>query len=284
MASRESAMAMGESLSTQTAEIRRIRVVQAGCGRQPPIRSFAIAESANFRDGTADMETLHYLLDLMLHLDKHLAPFIEEYGAWTYGLLFLIVFCETGLVVTPFLPGDSLLFAAGAYAATGALSLPMLIVLLIVAAVIGDSVNYSIGQFFGARLLGMKRQLIKPQHLEITREFFEDYGAKTIVIARFVPIVRTLAPFVAGLGTMRYRKFMTYNVVGAIAWVVICTVAGYLVGNLPIVKKNFSLAILGVVALSLMPAAFEYYRHRRDRKKPVAENLAAAVTESGSDG
>jgi membrane-associated protein len=222
------------------------------------------------------METLHYLLDLMLHLDKHLAPFIAEYGAWTYALLFVIVFCETGLVVTPFLPGDSLLFAAGAFAATGALSLPVLIVLLIVAAVLGDSVNYAIGQFFGARLLAMKRQLIKPQHLEITREFFEDYGAKTIVIARFVPIVRTLAPFVAGLGTMRYRKFMTYNVVGAILWVVICTIAGYFVGNLPIVKENFSIAILGVVALSLMPAVFEYWRHRLGRGRKSREPMAAA--------
>ena len=230
------------------------------------------------------METLHYLLDLMLHLDRHLAPFIEEYGAWTYGLLFLIIFCETGLVVTPFLPGDSLLFAAGAFAATGALSLPMLIVLLIIAAIIGDSVNYSIGQFFGARLLAMERKLIKPEHLEMTREFFEDYGAKTIVIARFVPIVRTLAPFVAGLGTMRYPKFMTYNVVGAILWVVICTVAGYFVGNLPVVKENFSLAILGVIALSLMPAAYEYWRHRRDKSKTDAQDLTAAVTESSAEG
>ena len=216
------------------------------------------------------MDLLKLLVDWILHLDQHLGPIIEEYGAWTYALLFLIVFCETGLVVTPFLPGDSLLFAAGAFAATGSLSLPMLIVLLIIAAILGDGVNYSIGQFFGARLLSMKRQLIQPRHLEITREFFEDYGPKTIVIARFVPIVRTLAPFVAGLGTMRYRRFMIYNVVGAIAWVVICSVAGYLVGNMPVVKKNFSLVILGVIGLSLMPAVFEYWRHRRGRARTAA--------------
>jgi membrane-associated protein len=224
------------------------------------------------------METLRYLVDLVLHLNEHLGPFIEAYGGWTYGLLFLIIFCETGLVVTPFLPGDSLLFAAGAFAASGSLSLPMLLVLLIVAAILGDSVNYSIGQFFGTRLLAMKRQVIKPRHIEITREFFEDYGAKTIVIARFVPIVRTFAPFVAGLGAMRYPKFMTYNVVGAVAWVVICTVAGYLVGNLEVVKKNFSLVILGVIGLSLMPAVFEYWRHRRGRKPAPGTQPAEAGT------
>ncbi|MFV0443565.1 MAG: DedA family protein [Planctomycetaceae bacterium] len=226
------------------------------------------------------METLRYLLDLVLHLNDHLGPFIAEYGAWTYGLLFLIIFCETGLVVTPFLPGDSLLFAAGAFAAQGALSLPVLLVLLVIAAILGDSVNYSIGQFFGNRLLSMKRQIIKPAHLDRTRQFFEDYGAKTIVIARFVPIVRTLAPFVAGLGTMKYRKFMTYNVVGALLWVVICTTAGYFVGNFEFVKKNFSVVILGVIALSLMPAVFEFWRHRRG--KPDAKQAAAteAVTDA----
>jgi membrane-associated protein len=229
------------------------------------------------------METLHYLVDLVLHLDKHLAPFIADYGAWTYGLLFLIIFCETGLVVTPFLPGDSLLFAAGAFAATGALSLPLLIVLLTVAAILGDTVNYSIGKSFGRRLLAMKRQLIKPRHLEITREFFEDYGAKTIVIARFVPIVRTLAPFVAGLGTMQYPRFMTYNVAGGIAWVVICTVAGYFVGNLPIVKDNFSIVILGIIALSLTPALFEFWRHRRKPRREMGNSAPVSVPPAASE-
>lgn len=227
------------------------------------------------------MELLTYVIDLFLHLDRHLEPIISEYGVWTYALLAVIVFCETGLVVTPFLPGDSLLFAAGALAAaTGALSLPTLILILIAAAIIGDSVNYAIGQFFGARLLAMERPLIKPRHIELTREFFEDYGAKTIVIARFVPIVRTLAPFVAGLGAMQYRRFMTYNVVGAILWVVICTVAGYVVGNRPVVKENFSLAILGVVALSLTPALFEWWRHHRGRRNARA---AAAAGPGGPE-
>lgn len=222
------------------------------------------------------MDLLKLLIDWILHLDQHLGPIIAEYGAWTYALLFVIVFCETGLVATPFLPGDSLLFAAGAFAATGALSLPALVVLLIAAAILGDSVNYSIGQYFGARLLAMKRPLIKPQHLELTREFFEDYGPKTIVIARFVPIVRTFAPFVAGLGAMRYRRFMIYNVTGAIAWVVLCTTAGYLVGNMEVVKKNFSLVILGVIALSLTPAVYEYWRHRRGRRRTEAHLASPA--------
>lgn len=218
------------------------------------------------------------LLDWILHLDDKLAPFIEDYGAWTYVLLAAIIFCETGLVVTPFLPGDSLLFAAGAFAATGSLSLPLLIGLLIAAAVIGDSVNYAIGQFLGAKLLAMQRfRLIQQKHLDMTHEFFEKYGPKTIVIARFVPIVRTLAPFVAGLGKMTYARFMTYNVVGGVAWVVICTVAGYLVGNLPIVKDNFSLVVIGIVLLSVMPAVWEFWRARRASRNALAKAAPAEV-------
>ncbi len=217
------------------------------------------------------METLWQLIDLFLHLDDHLAPFIEQYGAWTYALLFAIVFCETGLVVTPILPGDSLLFAAGAFAATGALSLPTLIILLIAAAILGDSVNYAVGQFLGPRLLAMKRfRPVKPQHLAYTHEFFERYGGKTIVIARFVPIVRTLAPFVAGLGQMTYRRFMLYNVTGAVAWVVSCTVAGYAFGNLPFVRDNFSLVVVAVVLLSLTPALWEMERSRRLRRRSAS--------------
>src|SRR5262245_47381669 len=179
------------------------------------------------------------LVEFILQFDEHLDRLAGEFGVWTYALLAAIVFCETGLVVTPFLPGDSLLFAAGAFAATGSLSLPLLIVLLTIAAVLGDSVNYTIGQFLGQRLLAVKRfRVIQQKHLDMTHEFFEKYGAKTIVIARFVPIVRTIAPFVAGLGKMSYGRFMTYNVVGGIAWVVICTVAGYLVGSHPWVRKN----------------------------------------------
>ena len=213
-----------------------------------------------------------HLVDLFLHLDKHLAPILAEYGAWTYLLLFLIIFCETGLVVTPFLPGDSLLFAAGAFAATGSFSLPVLIVLLIAAAVLGDTVNYWVGDRLGPRLLAFKRfRLVKPEHLAYTHEFYEKYGGKTIIIARFVPIVRTLAPFVAGLGTMSYGRFMSFNVVGGVAWVVICTVAGYLFGNLPFVRENFSLVILAIIILSLVPAIWEIWRARTLRRRRAAE-------------
>ena len=211
------------------------------------------------------MEFLKEVLDFVLHLDKHLSPIIQEYGAWTYLLLFLIVFCETGLVVTPFLPGDSLLFAAGAFAASGSLSIWVLIAVLFVAAVLGDTVNYWVGHFLGHRLLNAKRRLIKPEHLAYTHEFYEKYGGKTIIIARFVPIVRTIAPFVAGLGTMSYGRFMSYNVIGGAVWVLICTLAGYLFGNLPFVQKNFSLVVLMIIFLSLLPAVWEVWRARRRR-------------------
>jgi len=215
------------------------------------------------------MEALRQIVDIFLHLDTHLKPILETYGGWTYLLLFVIVFCETGLVVTPFLPGDSLLFAAGAFAATGSLSLWVLFAVLIAAAVLGDTVNYWVGHFLGPRLLAMRRfRPIKPKHLAYTHEFFEKYGGKTIIIARFVPIVRTLAPFVAGLGRMRYRRFMSFNVVGGVAWVAICLVAGDLFGNLSFVKKNFSLVVLAIIALSLVPAVWELLRARREPSPP----------------
>jgi membrane-associated protein len=210
------------------------------------------------------MQILKGLLDFVLHLDKHLSPIIQEYGAWTYLLLFAIVFCETGLVVTPFLPGDSLLFAAGAFAANGSLSIWALIGALIVAAVLGDTANYAVGHFLGGRLLRSGR-LIKPAHLAQTHEFFEKYGGKTVIIARFVPIVRTFAPFVAGLGSMSYGRFMSYNVVGGAGWVLVCTLAGYLFGNLPFVQKNFSLVVLMIIVLSLLPGAWEIWQARRRR-------------------
>jgi len=220
------------------------------------------------------MDFLSQIVDIFLHLDKHLAPILAEYGAWTYLLLFLIIFCETGLVVTPFLPGDSLLFAAGAFAATGSFSLPVLILLLIAAAVLGDTVNYWVGDRLGPRLLAFKRfRLIKPEHLAYTHEFYEKYGGKTIIIARFVPIVRTLAPFVAGLGTMSYGRFMSFNVIGGVGWVVICTVAGYLFGNLPFVRDNFSIVILAIIALSLVPAIWEILRARSRRRKAAEAAL-----------
>lgn len=225
------------------------------------------------------MEALTQLIDLFLHLDKHLKPILENYGAWTYLLLFVIVFCETGLVVTPFLPGDSLLFAAGAFAASGSLSLTILILSLIAAAVLGDTVNYWVGHFLGPRLLVLKIgrfQVIRPEHLAYTHEFYEKYGGKTIIIARFVPIVRTLAPFVAGLGTMSYGKFMTYNVVGGVAWVVICTAAGYLFGNLPFVQENFSLVVLAIIFLSVLPAVFEILKARSARKRMAQAPTASS--------
>ena len=210
------------------------------------------------------MEFIKDLLDFILHLDKHLKPIIQEYGGWTYLFLFLIVFCETGLVVTPFLPGDSLLFAAGAFAANGSLSIWVLIAILVVAAVLGDTVNYWIGHFLGHRLLNAKRfKVIKPEHLAYTHEFYEKYGGKTIIIARFVPIVRTFAPFVAGLGSMSYGRFMSYNVIGGVAWVLICTIAGYLFGNLPFVQENFSLVVLAIIFLSVLPAVWEVWRVRQ---------------------
>src|SRR5215212_545928 len=200
------------------------------------------------------MELIKQLLDLILHLDQHLVELVNQYQSWTYGILALIIFCETGLVVTPFLPGDSLLFAAGAIASLGSLSVWWVLLLLMAAAILGDTVNYWVGHFLGRRLLNSKRfKLIRPEHLEYTHEFFEKYGGKTIIIARFVPIVRTLAPFVAGLGSMTYGRFMSYNVIGGVAWVSLCTMAGYLFGQLPFVKEHFELVVLAIIALSLVP-------------------------------
>jgi membrane-associated protein len=223
------------------------------------------------------MDLLKHLADLFLHLDRTLGGVLREYGAWTYLLLFLIVFCETGLVVLPFLPGDSLLFAAGAFAGIGSLSAWWLIVLLFVAAVLGNTVNYWVGHLVGPRLLAARRRLVRPEHLERTHEFYEKYGAKTIVITRFVPILRTIAPFVAGLGKMPFAKFQAYNVVGGLLWVVIGVLAGYLFGNVPAVKNNFSLVILAIVVVSLLPAFYELLRARRAAR-------AAAGPVTGGEG
>ena len=210
------------------------------------------------------MDAFSTIIDLLLHLDKHLAGVIADYGTWTYLILFLIVFAETGLVVTPILPGDSLLFAAGTFAGFGSLNAVLLFVVLTVAAVSGDTVNYAIGKYLGQWLVhGSRRRWIKQEYLDRTHAFFEKYGGKTIVLARFVPIIRTFAPFVAGLGAMTYGRFFVYNVVGGVAWVAICTGAGYLFGGLPVVKNNFSLVILAIVVISVMPAVLEYLKHRR---------------------
>jgi membrane-associated protein len=213
------------------------------------------------------MELIHKLIDVVLHVDKHLGQLIEQFGPWMYVLLFLIIFCETGLVVTPFLPGDSLLFAVGTFCALqppNNLNLGWLVILLPIAAVIGDTVNYWVGAKLGPRIFrGENVRLLNKKHLERTHEFYERYGGKTIIIARFIPIVRTFAPFVAGMGQMTYRRFMAYNVVGGIVWCVSFLLLGYFFGNMPVVKKNFSLVILGIIILSIVPAVIEFFRERR---------------------
>jgi membrane-associated protein len=218
----------------------------------------------------------HWFVDFFLHLDRHLAEVIQAYGTWTYALLFTIVFLETGLVVTPILPGDSLLFAAGSFAALRALDVWLLFALLSVAAILGDTVNYSIGHYLGPKVFHYERsRFFNPDHLRKTHQFYEKYGGKTIIIARFVPIVRTFAPFVAGIGAMTYWRFLAYNVVGGILWVAVCLFAGYFFGNLPIVKNNFSLAIIAIVILSVMPAVVEYVRHRREAKRVTAPDTGS---------
>ncbi len=210
------------------------------------------------------MEFITNFIDLFLHLDTHLNAVIRDYGVWTYLILFLIIFCETGLVVTPILPGDSLLFAAGTFAASGALDMTWLLVLLIVAAVLGDAVNYAIGHFMGPKVFAQEdSRIFKKEYLDRTHQFYEKYGGKTIIIARFVPIVRTFAPFVAGVGSMTYGKFASYNIIGGILWVTVCVFAGYVFGNLPIVKENFTLVILGIIFVSILPGIIEYWRQRQ---------------------
>jgi membrane-associated protein len=212
------------------------------------------------------MDFVAGLIDLFLHLDVHLDRVIQDYGAWTYGILFVIVFCETGLVVTPILPGDSLLFAAGTMAARGSLDVVILSVLLIVAAVLGDACNYAIGNYMGPRVLCSDGRFLKRAYLERTQRFFEKYGGKTIILARFVPIVRTFAPFLAGVGKMTYPRFAAYNVIGAILWVILFVWGGYLFGTMEVVKKNFTLVILAIIAISLMPGVWEWLRARREQK------------------
>jgi membrane-associated protein len=210
------------------------------------------------------MDLWHEFLRLFTELDKALAEIVRDYGAWTYAILFLIVFAETGLVVTPFLPGDSLLFAAGALCAHGDLSVWGLMGLLIVAAILGDTVNYHIGKAIGPAAFSGRFRFLKREHLERTQQFFERHGPKAIVLARFVPIIRTFAPFVAGVGTMRYGRFIVYNVVGGVVWVVLFVGLGYWFGALPFVKAHFSKVILAIIVLSLLPIAWEWWRARRE--------------------
>jgi membrane-associated protein len=209
------------------------------------------------------VEFLTTAIDVLLHLDRHLAEIIGRYGVWTYLLLFLIVFCETGLVVTPILPGDSLLFAAGTFAGLGLLDPITLVVLLCLAAIAGDTVNYALGRYVGVRAFTGQIRWIRQDYLRRTEEFYERHGGKTIVLARFVPIVRTFAPFVAGIGRMRYARFVGYNVGGGIGWVSLFVLGGYYFGNLPAVRENFSAVVLAIIVISMLPLAVEVVRNRR---------------------
>jgi len=208
------------------------------------------------------------LIDFVVHFDRHLKEFVDLYGVWVYAFLFLIIFAETGLVVTPFLPGDSLLFAAGAMAATGAFNIWILVPLLMVAAILGDAVNYAVGDAVGPRVFtsvdrtSFWQRALNRDHLAKAHAFFERYGGKAIILGRFVPIVRTFVPFVAGAGTMTYATFALYNVTGGVIWVGICTLAGYAFGNVPIVRDNFTLVALGIVLVSVLPILVEFLRHR----------------------
>jgi membrane-associated protein len=220
------------------------------------------------------MEVIKFLIDFVLHMDVHLNEIISNYGVWTYGILFFVIFMETGFVVTPFLPGDSLLFAAGTFAALGALNPIYLFLLLTAAAIIGDTINYSIGAYIGDRAFSGEIKFLKQEHLERTQEFYEKHGGKTIILARFVPIIRTFAPFVAGVGTMKYRKFVAYNVVGGIVWVAIFISLGYFFGNIPFVRKNFELVIFAIIAISFIPPIMEVFKARKESREAKSAELS----------
>lgn len=212
------------------------------------------------------MEAIKQLIDFILHIDKHLAEIVTTYGTITYGILFLIVFCETGLIVLPFLPGDSLLFATGSLAAIGTLNPHLAFVLISIAAILGDTINYSIGRYFGERILASNTKLIKKEHIEKTQRFYDLNGGKTIILARFIPIIRTFAPFVAGVGKMNYSNFIIYNVVGGVAWTAIFVYAGYFFGQLEIIKKNFGLVVIAIILISVLPIVFEVYKSFRAKR------------------
>jgi membrane-associated protein len=210
------------------------------------------------------VELLSSFIDIILHLDAHLLALTQQYGVWVYAILFLIIYSETGLVIVPFLPGDSLLFVAGALCGMGALQLEWLAPLLVLAAFSGDNTNYWIGRLIGMRLLKRaSARLIRREHIDKTHAFYEKHGGKTVLLARFLPIIRTFAPFVAGIGMMDYRKFVLFSVLGSVAWISSLTVAGYLFGNIPVVKNNLTLIIVGIIVISLLPAISEFIRHRK---------------------
>ncbi|MFZ2163510.1 MAG: DedA family protein [Sideroxyarcus sp.] len=214
------------------------------------------------------MEILAAFIDIVLHLDTHLLVLVQEYGVWIYAILFAIIFAETGLVITPFLPGDSLLFVIGALCGMGSLELQVAMPLLILAAFMGDNTNYWVGRLLGLRLLNHPNQRwIKHEHLEKTHAFYEKHGGKTVIFARFLPIIRTFAPFVAGIGTMNYRLYVTFSIVGGVAWIGSLTLAGYFFGNIPVIKENLTLMILVIIFISFVPAILEFIKHRRQQAK-----------------
>lgn len=214
------------------------------------------------------MQIIHFFVDFILHLDKHLVEIVSNYGFLTYAILFLIVFAETGLVVTPFLPGDSLLFATGAIAAIGDLNIFFVLAILVAAAILGDTVNYWIGHFLGQKIIDSpKVPFINQKHIDKTQAFYAKHGGKTIILARFVPIVRTFAPFVAGVGKMDYSKFILYNIIGGVVWVLSFTLAGYFFGNIPAVKENFTIVVFAIIGISVVPMLFEFVKAKMEHKK-----------------
>ncbi len=216
------------------------------------------------------MEVINYLIDFVLHIDKHLGELIIQYGVWSYLILFAVIFAETGFVFTPFLPGDSLLFAAGTFAAIGAFNIGVLFCVIASASICGDNVNYAVGNFIGPKIFEKdKIRFLKKEYLTRTHEFYEKHGAKTIILGKFIPIIRTFAPFVAGIGKMTYRKFFIVNISAAIVWVSLFTFLGYFFGNLPFVRNNFSFAIFGIIFISILPGLIEYIRHKYFNKDNV---------------
>jgi membrane-associated protein len=214
------------------------------------------------------MDTFAYAIDMFLHLDRYLGTVINQYGFETYLMLFIIIFLETGIVVTPFLPGDSLIFAAASFAAMGMLNIYVLIGILMVAAILGDTSNYEIGRLLGSKMI-KSGKFIKKEHIDKTNKFYEKYGGKTIIFARFIPIVRTLAPFVAGIGTMSYKKFISFNIIGGMLWVVLVSICGYFFGSIPIVKNNFSMVVIAIVIISIMPAVIEVLKSKMKKSDKV---------------
>lgn len=217
------------------------------------------------------MDFFYLIIDFILHIDEHLTQLSAQYGVWIYAILFAIIFCETGLVVMPLLPGDSLLFAAGSIAAIGGMNIHLMVLLLIIAAILGDAVNFTIGKYFGEKLFSNPHsKIFKQSHLHKTQNFYEKHGGKTIILARFMPIVRTFAPFVAGMGRMHYGQFFLYNVIGAVIWVTSFSYLGYFFGNMQIVKDNLSLVLMAIIVLSILPAVIEISRHKMAAKKETA--------------